>query len=72
MVARNISPRPRLEAEEKDVVVVGQKYVKCDGGGGALGHPVTWLDMGEDDFVICKYCDRVFKLDPAAVPGGHH
>jgi hypothetical protein len=36
-----------------------------------VGHPVTWLDMGEDDFVICKYCDRVFKLDAAAVPGGH-
>ncbi|WP_298918896.1 zinc-finger domain-containing protein [uncultured Algimonas sp.] len=71
MVARNISPTPRLEDTERDVVVVGQKYVKCDGGGGALGHPVTWLDMGEADFVICKYCDRVFKLDPKAVPGGH-
>jgi uncharacterized Zn-finger protein len=71
MVAKYISPKPSLEADEKDVVLVSRKRVKCDGGGGALGHPVTWLDMGEDDFVICKYCDRVFKLDAAAVPGGH-
>ena len=72
MVARNISPTPRLEDAEKDVVVVARKRVKCDGGGGALGHPVTWLDMGDDDFVICKYCDRVFKIDPNAAAGGHH
>lgn len=72
MVANNISPTPRLEQTENDVVMVSSPYVKCDGGGGALGHPVTWLDMGDAGFVICKYCDRVFKLDPNAVPGGHH
>ena len=72
MVARNISPTPRLEDDEKDVVMVQSKRVKCDGGGGALGHPVVWLDMGDDDFVICKYCDRVFRLDAKATVGGHH
>ena len=72
MVSRNISPKPRLEDNEKDVITVQSTRVKCDGGGGALGHPVTWLDMGDEDFVICKYCDRVFKLDPNATPGGHH
>ena len=72
MVSRNISPKPRLEENEKDVIMVPSTRVKCDGGGGALGHPVTWLDMGDDDYVICKYCDRVFKLDPNAGPVGHH
>ena len=72
MVSRNISPKPRLEDNEKDVITVQSTRVKCDGGGGALGHPVTWLDMGDEDYVICKYCDRVFKLDPKATPGGHH
>lgn len=72
MVSRNISPKPRLEDNEKDVITVQSTRVKCDGGGGALGHPVTWLDMGDEDYVICKYCDRVFKLDPNATPGGHH
>ena len=72
MVSRNISPKPRLEDNEKDVITVQSTRVKCDGGGGALGHPVTWLDMGDEDYVICKDCDRVFKLDPNATPGGHH
>ncbi len=71
MVAKNISLKSRLEETENDVVMVGSTYIKCDGGG-ALGHPVTWLDMGEDTHVICKYCDRVFKLDPNAAPGGYH
>lgn len=60
------SPLPAPE-----VIVVDQKRVMCDGGGGALGHPRVWYDMGEDDFVECGYCDRRFvlrgsKSDPKA------
>jgi uncharacterized Zn-finger protein len=55
-----------------DVVIVPSTRVMCEGSGGALGHPRTYLDMGDDTSVTCKYCDRVFKLDPNAVPGGHH
>ena len=71
MVAKNISPKPRLEETENDIVFVSGRRVRCDGGGGALGHPVTWLDMGDENYVICKYCDRVFKLDPKASGGAH-
>ena len=28
----------------------------------ALGHPVVYYDMGEEDFVECLYCDRRFVL----------
>ncbi len=45
-------------------IIVTTTRVACDGGGGALGHPKTWLDMGQDDHVVCKYCDQLFKLDP--------
>ena len=53
-----------------DMIIVEDHKVACDGGGGALGHPKTWYEMGDDDFVTCKYCDRVFvlkngKRDPA-------
>ena len=52
------------------MIIVEDHKVACDGGGGALGHPKTWYEMGDDDFVTCKYCDRVFvlkngKRDPA-------
>ena len=29
-----------------DVTLVTKTRVACDGGGGALGHPKTYLDMG--------------------------
>lgn len=45
-----------------EVIVVASKQVMCDGGGGALGHPRTYYDMGQDDFVVCGYCDRRFVL----------
>ena len=43
-------------------IVVTTKRVACDGGGGALGHPLVYMDMGEDDFVECGYCDRKFVM----------
>ncbi len=52
-----------------EVIEVRSRRVKCDGGGGALGHPVVYYDMGEDDFVECLYCDRRFVL--AADADGH-
>jgi uncharacterized Zn-finger protein len=50
-----------------EIVVAPSRRVKCDGGGGALGHPVVFYDMGEADFVECGYCDRRFVLDNADV-----
>lgn len=49
-----------------EVIAVTQRRVKCDGGGGALGHPVVFYDMGEKDFVECGYCDRRFVLADGA------
>ena len=46
-----------------DVVIVTSKRVKCSGPGGALGHPLVWLDMGLENQVECKYCDRIFAFD---------
>lgn len=49
-----------------EVIEVTTHKVKCDGGGGALGHPVVWYDMGEEPFVECLYCDRRFVLKAGA------
>ena len=48
--------------ENPEKIVVTTKKVACDGGGGALGHPKVWYDMSENDWVECKYCDRLFVL----------
>lgn len=52
-----------------EVFYVTTKRVACDGGGGPLGHPLVYMDMGADDFVECGYCDRRFALKPAAGDG---
>jgi uncharacterized Zn-finger protein len=34
--------------------------VSCNGGGGALGHPLTYYTIGSEGFVECSYCDKKF------------
>ena len=53
--------------EEPEVIYVDERKVSCNGGGGALGHPIVWYEMGDEDMVECKYCDRRFILK-----GGKH
>lgn len=43
--------------------------VACDGGGGALGHPRVYLNMGEKHSIDCPYCGRHYVLREGA--GGH-
>lgn len=49
-----------------ETVVVNRTRVACEGSGGALGHPRVYMEMGEQDFVECGYCDRRFVLSPEA------
>jgi len=50
-----------MPIEPPETVIVSEKVVACDGGG-ALGHPRVWLNMGDDGRVDCPYCDREFLL----------
>ena len=42
---------------------VKSKKVSCNGGGGALGHPKIYLDMGKENQIICPYCSKIFILE---------
>lgn len=53
-----LTPSP---PEPPEVVRTRSKRVSCDGGG-ALGHPLVWMEMGAFDTVECGYCDRRFVL----------
>lgn len=37
------------------------KEVACDGGGGALGHPMVYLPFGKNLYVKCYYCGKRFE-----------
>lgn len=77
-MARKRAPVPDLSAETEvspnavpppEVIAVRSRRVACEGVGGALGHPRVWLEMGDEAFVECGYCDRRFVL--AADSEGH-
>ncbi len=75
------SPIQVVAPEPPEVIEVSEHRVFCDGGGGALGHPRVYMEMGVRGFVECGYCDRRFVLaghstpeserfDPAAYDAG--
>ena len=53
------------------VIEVQGSLAVCDGGGGALGHPIEYIQLNMVDteyaYNECKYCGLRFKSS-----GGHH
>jgi uncharacterized Zn-finger protein len=56
-----------MSKETPETFIVNQTRVACDGVGGALGHPKVYLEMGDENFVECGYCDRRFVLSTEAL-----
>ena len=46
-----------LLVEDREVVITDAMHVRCDGAGGALGHPGVH-DAGEGRQAVCQYCGR--------------
>lgn len=59
-----------MEPAEK--IEVQSREVACDGGGGPLGHPNVYLNMGARDWVDCPYCGRRFTLAADAPASAAH
>jgi uncharacterized Zn-finger protein len=53
-------------------IPVTTRSVRCDGGGGALGHPAVYLKIGPSDEIVCPYCSRRFVLQSAAEAAHGH
>jgi len=51
--------------DEEDAIPVTSRSVRCDGGGGPLGHPAVFLKIGPSDEIVCPYCSRQFVLETA-------
>jgi len=45
-----------------ETVIVSSRSISCNGGGGALGHPLVYLMIGADGWRDCGYCGRRFVL----------
>ena len=55
-------------AQAVESIEVDDATVGCDGGGGPLGHPMVYLNLGPEGVVDCPYCSRRFlrRKDAAA------
>jgi len=57
--------------EPPETIEVETARVACDGGG-ALGHPRVYLNLGADGRVECPYCDRLYVLKAGAKTAASH
>lgn len=60
------SPMTTPSADVPEIEEVKTSRIACDGGGGALGHPRVWLQIGSEGWVECGYCDKRFVLKDGA------
>jgi len=56
-IARVISRSPMGPFE---TIYINETVAACNGGGGVLGHPRVFLNLGRDGKVECPYCSRLF------------
>ena len=50
-----------------ETIPVATATLSCDGGGGALGHPRVFLNLGAEAAIDCPYCGRRYVLAEPSV-----
>ena len=51
------------------VINVGSREFNCVGAMPPFDHPHIYIDMGEDNEVVCAYCSTLYRFDPNLKPG---
>ncbi len=47
---------------------IGVKEFNCIGVSPPHDHPHVYLNMGENDTILCPYCSTLFRFDPRLGP----
>ncbi len=55
--------------EPVETMYVEDATVGCDGGGGPLGHPKVYLNLGAKGEIDCPYCGRRYILKEGGESG---
>ena len=53
-----------------EIIEIDEMVAACNGGGGPLGHPRVYLNLGPAGQVECPYCSRQFVNRAVARAGG--
>ena len=54
-----------------EIIEVQSDKVGCDGGGGALGHPLIYMTIDASGKVDCPYCGRRYIRREGKGDPGH-
>ena len=46
------------------VIEIGSKELMCIGAAPPQDHPHVFLDMGDEDDIVCPYCSTHYRYDP--------
>lgn len=55
-----------------ETITVNSRKAACNGGDGPLGHPLVYLEIGDEGDVVCPYCSRRFVLAEGAEEAAGH
>ena len=50
------------------VIEIGAREFMCVGAMPPYDHPHVFLDMGDDNEIICPYCSTLYRHDPTLDP----
>lgn len=50
------------------VVEIGAKEFMCEGAKPPFDHPHVYLDMGDENEIVCPYCSTLFRHQPSLNP----
>jgi uncharacterized Zn-finger protein len=53
-----------------ETIYINETVAACNGGGGPLGHPRVFLNLGREGKVECPYCSRLFVNRAMQEPAG--
>lgn len=53
----------QTNCKTNDTFFTSTKKVSCYGSSESSKHPLIYLDIGNNDFVVCPYCSKHFTLD---------
>ncbi len=48
-----------------DAIEIGVKEFMCVGASEPYDHPHVFLDMGDENEIVCPYCSTLYKHDPS-------
>lgn len=50
------------------VIEIGTKEFNCIGATPPFDHPHIYIDMGDDNQVVCGYCSTLYRFNPDLKP----